>query len=227
MSEPYIPPPPSSGPPSGGPGGPVPPPPPPPVAGPGPAARHPSGRAGGRRSLLSRLGVGVVTAISLVAFNNDDSDDGSDVTLPDVERDVDRSGWVLETPSGWVAVDVPGVEAAWSVGDGSAAFGNNVTVVVEKSPMSNLDAYLDYTAELSDVALGAATTVVSSDIVPGSDGELGRLELTSAGDEPLHVLMYVMETKEGFVNATYAATLDTYDGQVDDIEAVLKTLHGA
>jgi hypothetical protein len=97
---------------------------------------------------------------------------------------------------------------------------------VEDSPMSSLEAYLNYTAELSDVALGAPTVVVSSEVVPGSDGELGRLEVTSTGDEPLHLLMYVMETKEGFVNVTYAATADTYDAQVADIEATLQTLHG-
>jgi hypothetical protein len=171
--------------------------------------------------------VAIVTGVSLLAFDKrSDDDDDADVTLPHVDRDVDRSGWALDTPSTWEAVDVPGVEAAWSVGGGTAAFGNNVTVVVEDSPMSSLEAYLNYTAELSDVALGAPTVVVSSEVVPGSDGELGRLEVTSTGDEPLHLLMYVMETKEGFVNVTYAATADTYDAQVADIEATLQTLHG-
>jgi len=176
--------------------------------------------------LAAGIGAGIVAAISFVAFGNS-ADDDADATLPDVERDVERSGWVLEAPPEWVAVDVDGVEAAWAVGGGSDTFGNNVTVLVEKSPMSTLEAYLNYSAELSDVALGAPTTVVSSEVVAGSDGELGRLEVTSQGDEPLHVLAYVMETKEGFVSVTYAATEDTYAGQVADIEAVLQTLHGA
>ena len=176
--------------------------------------------------LAAGIGAGVVAAISFVAFGNN-TDDDADATLPEIERDVERSGWVLDAPPEWVSFDVDGVEAAWAVGGGSDTFGNNVTVLVEKSPMSTLEAYLTYSAELSDVALGAPTTVVSSEVVEGSDGELGRLEVTSQGDEPLHVLSYVMETQEGFVSATYAATEDTYAGQVADIEAILQTLHGA
>lgn len=135
------------------------------------------------------------------------------------------SGWQMSVSPRWRKFDIPDVdeEAAWATGGGSATFGNNINVVVEKSFVHvTLPAYLKLSvANLREID----ATVTASEVYAAADHDYGRVQYTGTFDgTALDAVAYLVEIGDGWVVATFSTPKGALADYAPAVEPFLATL---
>jgi hypothetical protein len=174
-------------------------------------------------------------ALGLVACSG--SDDGEDEAARS-DPNTQVAGQVFEDPQGSYEIEVdPDWEAhhgeiaedveVWVVGPSEDGFAPNVNTLTQAAPGVDLSEYLDISVEQGP-SFVPDFELLDSDVVEGSESELGLLEYTGTQDDrPLHFLATVDVQDGTAVVATFTAPPGVFDESRGEIEPYLLTLRAA
>jgi hypothetical protein len=158
--------------------------------------------------------------------DNEAFDPAPDLHLPAGSETFDgKSGWTMQTSPDWVKFDIPSFEeeAAWATGGGTAGFGNNINVLVEKPSITvDFATYVTLSEQTLD-RLGAK--ILRTDTFAAKGHDYGRVEyLFTTSGVKTHDVAYVSRASEGWSVATYSAVPETFASESAKVEPYLATM---
>ena len=178
------------------------------------------------------LAVGLVACAQPGDSGAFDSGGGEATRVP---SETPAAGETFEDPEGSYEIEVdPDWEAhhgeivaeveGWVVAPPQDGFAPNVNVLTQRAPGMDLSEYLDVSAEQGS-AIISDFELVTSDVVQGTESELGLLEYTGTQNGlELHFLATVAVRDGTAVVATFTAPPDVFDALRSEIEPYLLTL---